>query len=167
MGWFLASHLNDKLAQVALNCFDALVLQIMVQLNLFADHRFAFHHQLTVFIGNDVVNDLAGFGRSFRPVNFNTQLGQIFFQLFQQCRQFGQRTLTDMFTQITQALQLFFICQNGFALGHQHIHRCTQAFTQRLVLQRNRGVLLECFRLHMEFNGLGTHAFSSKSAGEM
>ena len=83
MGWFLAGHLNDKLAQVALNRFDALILQIMVQLNLFADHRFAFHHQLTVFIGNDVVNDLAGFGRCFCPVDFNAQLGQVFFQLFQ------------------------------------------------------------------------------------
>ena len=104
MGWFLTGHLNDKLAQVALNRFDTLVLQIMVQLNLFADHRFAFHHQLTVFIGNDVVNDLAGFSRCFRPVDFNAQLGQVFFQLFQQCRQFGQRTLTDVFTQVTQAL---------------------------------------------------------------
>ena len=71
MSWFLAGHLNDKLTQVTLNRFDALVLQIMVQLNLFADHRFTFHHQLTVFIGNDVVNDLAGFGRGFRPVDFN------------------------------------------------------------------------------------------------
>ena len=83
MGWFLACHLDDKFAQVAFNRFDAPILQIMVQLNFLADHRFAFHHQFAVFIGNDVVNDLAGFGRCFRPVDFNAQLGQVLFQLFQ------------------------------------------------------------------------------------
>ena len=90
MGRFFACHLDDKLAQIAFHRFNAFCFKIMVQLDFFADHRFAFDHQLTVFGSNDVVDDFAGFGRRFRPVYFHAQLSQVFFQLLQQGGQFRQ-----------------------------------------------------------------------------
>ena len=90
MGRFFACHLDDELAQVAFYRFNAFCFKIMVQLDFLADHRFAFDHQLAVFGCDDVVDNLAGFGRGFCPVHFHAQLSQVFFQLLQQGWQFRQ-----------------------------------------------------------------------------
>lgn len=47
-GSVFACHLDDKLAQVAFHRLNAFCFKIMVQLDFFADHGFAFDHQLAV-----------------------------------------------------------------------------------------------------------------------
>ncbi len=92
----LAVELDDVLAHVALQRFDAGVGHGMVELDLLADHRFALDHQLRRVALRNADDDGAGLFGILGPMYLHTIGGQLALELFEQLGQTRQAVLADV-----------------------------------------------------------------------
>ncbi|MNE02953.1 hypothetical protein D3C80_954380 [compost metagenome] len=112
-------ELDDVLAHVRFQAFNALFSEDMVHLHLFADHRFALDHLPPLVSADDREDDAIGLVHRFRPVHCHTVAGQVLFQLLEQVGQLGERAGTDCIAQCAQVFSFMGIAESGCPFGHQ------------------------------------------------
>ncbi|MNN48934.1 hypothetical protein D3C81_1634350 [compost metagenome] len=142
----LAGKLDDVLAHVRLDAFDAALGQVMVQLDFLAGHRLALDHAPGLPCCRDAVDDPVGVVGGLGPVDLHTGGGELVFQLHQQVRQVGERVLTHRFAQVAQALQLIGVGKLRQPFALQEVHRAAEALAQLGVVQRRARTRLEVLR---------------------
>ena len=80
-------ELDDVLAHVRFQAFNALFSEDVVHLHFFADHRFTLDHLPPLVSADDRQDDAIGFVHRFRPVHCHTVAGQVLFKLLEQIGQ--------------------------------------------------------------------------------
>ena len=89
------TQLDDPFAQVGVNDFDPMPLEERVEVALLGQHRLALHELFDVVLLQDPQHDLIVFGSVTSPMNMDSILPGVGFELLQQIGQVRERVLLD------------------------------------------------------------------------
>ena len=99
-----AGELDDELAEIRLDDFDAGLLQRRVEVDLFRRHRLRFDDKFTLGALGDVEDDSAGVLGRGRPVDVATEALHGGFELLQIAVEVGEGVFLETFCVVAQAV---------------------------------------------------------------
>ena len=97
-----AGELDDVLAQIGFDRFDAVVFQMLVEMDFFGGHRLRFHDQLDAAIVRQIADEVARFRAVVRPDHFAAARDDVALQFLQIVVQMIQRVLLDIVRVLAQ-----------------------------------------------------------------
>ena len=100
----LLGKLNNVLAEVGFNHFDAARFQVMVEVNFLGDHRLRLHDQLDAALASQIRYELTGFAGVARPDEFAAAGGNVALQFFEVIIEMVERMFLDVVGVLTQFL---------------------------------------------------------------
>ena len=131
----LLGQLDDELTQVGFDHLDAVVLEVVIELGLFGDHRFAFDDRTRAGRGEDSGNDRVRLLRPLGPVHLDPVLSELRLEAFEQFGLADQRIGAYFAGLFAQGLQLDFVGELALAFRLDAAQRRTEIAPQLVVVQ--------------------------------